>query len=444
MQTVYMISLGCAKNLVDSEIMLGSLEKHGWVLREEPEEAEVLLINTCGFIQSAVEEAIEEILQLINIKLEYPQKKIVVAGCLVQRYQEQLLSELTEVDLFVGTEGCKDMGMYFNDLMAGKAAIKLIVPDRFIMDSRLPRTITTPTFRSWLKITEGCDNRCSYCMIPTIRGNLRSRTVEDLSTEAQLLEAKGVRELSLIAQDLTAFGNDSSREENLLSLLENLLKRTAISWFRLLYLYPSGINEALLSLMAAESRIVPYLDIPFQHVSNRILTAMNRRYGAEDLYRLITSIRSYLPDIALRTTFLVGFPGETEQDVLQLEKFLGEMKLDHVGIFSYANEEGCPSEHFPKQCTEEEKDERRGHLLAIQAEVSAEIQKKYVGRVEPVLVEGYSTETDLLLEGRTRFQAPDVDGCVYITEGTANPGDIVLVNITEAHIYDLVGGIVNA
>jgi len=279
-------------------------------------------------------------------------------------------------------------------------------------------------------------------MIPSIRGNLRSRSVEDLVVEAQAHQKRGVQELSLIAQDLTAFGNDRGEQENLLTLLERLIEKTEIPWLRLLYLYPSGIQENILSFMAEQPRLLPYLDIPFQHVSNSVLAAMNRRYSNEDLYRLIGKIRSYLPDIALRTTFLVGFPGETERDVLQLEKFMREVRIDHVGIFSYANEEGCPSEHFPNQCAEEEKDARRGHLLAVQAEISAEIQKRYIGRMEPVLIEGYSSETDLLLEGRSRFQAPDVDGCVYITEGVASPGDIVLVNITEAHVYDLVGEIV--
>lgn len=438
----FMISLGCAKNLVDSEIMLGTLQKADWQLQEDPLQAEVLLINTCGFIQAAVEEAVEEILQLVHIKAAHPEKKIVVTGCLVQRYQAQLLSELPEVDLFIGTEGCSSIAVYFDCLMTEKLEGRLLLPDRVVMDSSMPRTITTPPYRTWLKITEGCDNRCSYCMIPSIRGNLRSRSVEDLVVEAQAHQKRGVQELSLIAQDLTAFGNDRGEQANLLTLLERLIEKTEIPWLRLLYLYPSGIQENILSFMAEQPRILPYLDIPFQHVSNSVLAAMNRRYSNEDLYRLIGKIRSYLPDVALRTTFLVGFPGETERDVLQLEKFMREVSIDHVGIFSYANEEGCPSEHFPNQCAEEEKDARRGHLLAVQAEISAEIQKKYIGRMEPVLIEGYSSETDLLLEGRSRFQAPDVDGCVYITEGVASPGDIVLVNITEAHVYDLVGEIV--
>jgi ribosomal protein S12 methylthiotransferase len=443
MANFFMISLGCAKNLVDSEIVLGAMERAGWNLTEEQNDAQILLINTCGFIQSAVEEAIEEILQLVTIKKKRPDVKIVVIGCLVQRYQAQLLAELPEVDLFVGTEGCKDIAEYINRLLTSDLESKLLLPDRFVMDSSLPRRITTPPFRAWLKITEGCDNRCSYCMIPSIRGNLRSRSVEDILTEARHLEKNGVKELSLIAQDLTAFGNDfGGRQAGLVPLMQRLLQGTAIPWFRLLYLYPSGVNETLLSMMADQPRIVPYLDIPMQHASDQILRAMNRRYSNEDLYRLIAAIRSYLPEVALRTTFLVGFPGETDRDILALEQFMRDVRLDHVGIFSYANEEGCPSEHFPHQCPEDEKDARRGHLLEVQSEISAQIQKKYVGRNEQVLIEGYSSETDLLLEGRTRFQAPEVDGCVYITEGEACPGDIVSVNITEAHVYDLVGGIV--
>ena len=442
MAKFFMISLGCAKNLVDSEIMLGVMEKAGWQLQEDLDDAQVLLINTCGFIQPAVEEAIEEILQLVSVKIERPDVKVVVTGCLVQRYQAQLLTELPEVDLFIGTEGCREIAEYIHRLTSNNLERKLLLPDRFVMDSTLPRTITTPPFRTWLKITEGCDNHCSYCMIPSIRGNLRSRSIPDILREVENLEKRGVKELSLIAQDLTAFGRDLGDQAKLLDLMQVLLKHTAIPWFRLLYLYPSGIEEDLLSLMAEQPRIVPYLDIPFQHASDSILAAMNRRYSREDLFRLVEMTRRYLPDAALRTTLLVGFPGETEEDILMLEQFMREVKIDHVGIFSYANEEGCPSEYFPNQCSESEKDARRGHLLTVQAEISAEIQKKYIGRNEPVLIEGYSSETDLLLEGRTRFQAPDVDGCVYITEGQACLGDIVRVHITEAHTYDLVGAIV--
>ncbi len=442
MARFHLISLGCAKNLVDSEVMLGSMAAGGWDLVDDPHDADLLILNTCGFIQPAVEEAITEIFELVRIKEDAPEKKIVVVGCLVQRYQEKLTEDLPEVDLFLGTEAAADIAEYVAQLDHGDLQSRVVLPDRILMSSTTPRIISTPVFRAWMKITEGCDNRCSYCMIPAIRGPLRSRTIDDLVIEAQKLQHYGVKELSIIAQDSTAYGNDLGRGQNIVRLMDQLLTQTSIPWLRLLYLYPTGISEELLQLMANNSRIVPYLDIPMQHVSDRILRSMNRRYTSEQLYATVSTIRNILPDIALRTTFLVGFPGETESDFLEIETFLKNTNLDHVGVFPYANEEGCPSETFAGQLPEEVKLERRDYLLDIQSDLSALIQKKYIGRIEPVLVEGLSRETDLLLEGRTRYQAPEVDGCVYINDGVANPGDIVQVRITETQIYDLVGGIV--
>jgi ribosomal protein S12 methylthiotransferase len=422
--------------------MLGSMTSAGWELMDNPDDADLLILNTCGFIQSAVEEAITEIFELVRIKEQFPGKKIVVAGCLVQRYKEKLKEELPEIDLFLGTEGAADIAEYVARMENDDQHGVVLLPGRNLMSSNTPRIISTPAYRAWLKITEGCDNRCSYCMIPTIRGQLRSRTIDDLISEALHLQEHGVRELSLVAQDSTAYGNDLDKGENIVQLMERLLNRTSIPWLRLLYLYPTGISDDLLQLMAGNSRIVPYLDIPMQHVNDKILRSMNRRYSSEQLYATIGRIRNVLPDIALRTTFLVGFPGETENDFLEIETFLRKMHLDHVGVFPYANEEGCPSETFADQLPEEEKLQRRDYLLGVQSELSEKIQKKYIGRVEPVLVEGLSRETDLLLEGRTRYQAPEVDGCVYINEGVANPGDIVQVRITDTQVYDLIGGIV--
>lgn len=442
MRNFHLVSLGCAKNLVDSELMIGSLMQNGWQLEDDPEKAALLLINTCGFIQPAVEEAIEEILELADIK-EQSGSKLVVVGCMVQRYKDGLVDELPEVDLFIGTEACHRLAEIIEPLFQGGGSTeKVVTPPTFLMDSSKPRVLTTPPFRAWCKITEGCDNKCSYCMIPSIRGPLRSRPADDVLREAEILENRGVKELSLIAQDLTAYGDDRDGEENLIMLLEKLLRSTSIPWFRLLYLYPTGVSERLLSLMAENSRILPYLDIPFQHVSDTILKKMNRRHSGDDLYKLIDKTRQFLPDVALRTTFLVGFPGETEQDVEQLIDFLKRVRLDHVGVFPYANEEGCPAENFPNQLPEEEKISRCDAVMEVQSTISQELLRKYVGRKEQVLVEGLSRETDLLLEGRTRYQAPDVDGCVYINDGTANAGDIVTVEITESQIYDLVGGIV--
>ncbi len=442
MALFHLISLGCAKNLVDSEVILGSMAAGGWELTNEAAHADLLILNTCGFIQPAVEEAIAEIFELVRLKEQSPEKKLIVVGCLVQRYQEKLAEDLPEVDLFLGTEGAADIAGYVAEMTKGIMKKRVVLPGRTLMSSDTARIISTPFFRAWLKITEGCDNRCSYCMIPSIRGSLRSRTVDDLTREAQNLQDFGVQELTLIAQDSTAYGNDLGSDQNIVSLLQQLLQRTSIPWLRLLYLYPAGISDELLQLMADNSRIVPYLDIPLQHVSDTILRSMNRRYNSEQLYTTIRKIRNMLPDIALRTTFLVGFPGETERDFLEIETFLKKMSIDHVGVFAYANEEGCPSESFAKQVGEEVKQERREYLLGVQSELSAVIQKKYLGRIEPVLIEGLSRETDLLLEGRTRYQAPDVDGCVYINDGVARPGDIVQVRITDTQVYDLVGKII--
>jgi ribosomal protein S12 methylthiotransferase len=279
-------------------------------------------------------------------------------------------------------------------------------------------------------------------MIPMIRGGLRSRTIEDLVREAKKLENLGVKELSLIAQDSTVYGQDLGNMTTLENLVRQLLDQTTIPWLRLMYLYPTGVTDKLLELMAMNERVVPYLDIPMQHVNDGILQAMNRRYTGEQLLRVIERIRSRLPDIAIRTTFLVGFPGESEKTFMEIEDFLRKVRLDHVGVFSYANEEGAPSEKFANQVPEKIKRQRVDYLLAVQAELSTEIQKKYIGRVEQVLVEGLSSETDLLLQGRTRCQAPEVDGCVLINDGIASPGDIVSVAITDTQVYDLVGGII--
>ncbi|MHB1350209.1 MAG: 30S ribosomal protein S12 methylthiotransferase RimO [Desulfobulbus sp.] len=439
MKRLHLVSLGCPKNLVDSEVMLGCLEDEGFAVVEDPAAADVLLVNTCGFILPAVEEAIDEILRLSEYKRDDPTKLLVVTGCLVQRYGRDLQNELPEVDLFTGTDGFQDIVSLIRRAAKEKQVHLELRPAKYLMDSGVARRLSTPPFRSYLKITEGCDNRCSYCMIPGIRGRLRSRTVADLAAEARRLEGFGVRELTLIGQDLTAYGADLPDGSSLVSLLEELLRETSIPWLRLLYLYPAGISDELLRLMAGQERIVPYLDIPLQHVSDQVLERMNRRYGRRELDDLLARIRKFLPDCAIRTTLMVGFPGETEENVEEMIEFLAQWRLDHVGLFSYADEEGSPAFLLPDKITEEEKQARYERVMECQAAISAARQQRFVGRVEPVLIEGVSDESDLLLEGRTRYQAPDIDGCVYITAGRADQGDIAPVLITEAHTYDLVG-----
>lgn len=442
MKRLHLVSLGCPKNLVDSEVMLGRLERDGFVVVPDPAAADLLLVNTCGFIESAVEEAIDEILRLAEYKREDPRKMLVVTGCLVQRYGRELMDELPEVDLFTGTDGFQEIDILIRTATGRGEALLDLRPARYLMNSSVPRRLATPFFRAYQKITEGCDNRCSYCMIPAIRGKLRSRTAADLVAEARAMEEEGVRELTLIAQDLTAYGRDLGPDVHLPLLLEDLLAATAVPWIRLLYLYPTGISDDLLSLIAGEARIMPYLDIPFQHVSDRVLQRMNRPYGEKELDHLLERIRERLPRCAVRTTMMVGFPGETEVDVEAMIDCLQRWRLDHVGIFRYTDEEGSPAFRLRDKVAEDEKQRRYDQVMAAQAAISRRRLQGFVGRVEPVLIEGLSTESDLLLEGRTRYQAPEIDGCVYITAGSARPGDIAGVRITEAHTYDLVGEII--
>ena len=441
MNTVHLVSLGCAKNLVDSQYVLGTLAAAGFQPASEAATATVLLVNTCGFLQTAVEEGIDEILRLAAYKRRSEQK-LVVFGCMVQRYGNELAKELPEVDLFLGVEPYAVIAAEIGALLAGGTGKRLSLAKTTVFDAHQPRLLAAPGHRAYLKITEGCDNRCSYCMIPAIRGPLRSRAIDDVTREAIWLERQGVRELSLIAQDLTAYGRDRAGSSDLPALLDALTRQTSIPWIRLLYLHPRGVDDALLTRMAAEPRLLPYLDIPIQHASDRILKAMNRRYDRAFIADMVRNIRSFIPDISLRTTLLIGFPGEDESDVDAVIALLEELRFDHVGVFAYSNEEGAPSAHLPGQCAEEEKERRRHRVMAAQAEISTARQKAYIGRTLDVLVEGVSAESDLLLEGRTIYQAPEVDGCVYINEGMAAPGDIVRVRIDEAHTYDLVGGIV--
>lgn len=338
---LYMVSLGCSKNLVDSEVMLGLLEIDGYSVTETPEKANLLLVNTCGFIGSAVKEAVDEILALARYKSEDPSKKLVVTGCLVQRYGAELEKEIPEVDLFIGTNGFHTI---VDRLYGQKPPLPLahsLEQADYLMDSSIPRKISTPSHRAYMKITEGCINRCSYCLIPDIRGRLRSRTIADLMAEARRLDREGVKELTLVAQDLLAYGIDLKGKADLMDLLQKLLGETGIPWIRLLYLHPARVKKDLLDLMADNSRLLPYLDIPFQHVSDKILQLMNRPYTKKKLVELLETIEGILPQAARRTTMMVGFPGETENDIAEMADFLSTHHFDHLGVFAYANEEGC-------------------------------------------------------------------------------------------------------
>lgn len=437
---VFIQSLGCPKNLVDSEVMSGCLRDAGYLFVADPEEADIMLVNTCGFINPAVEEGIDVILALSATKELNPASKLVVTGCMVERYREKLQKELPEVDLFLGVDDVENIVLKLAGLAADTGHKLELKHTNYLMNSGTPRAISTPPFRAYLKITEGCSNRCSYCLIPSLRGPLRSRSLADLIREAKFLEAGGTRELTLIAQDLTAYGLDlGAKRENLHGLLKALIAETTIPWIRMLYLYPMRLNDKLLDLVAENERILPYFDIPLQHINNRLLTAMNRPYDRQSIEILLASIRKRLPEAAIRTTFMVGFPGEKDDDVDELAEFMAGHKLNNVGIFTYSNEEECAAAKLPDHCSEESKEARKERLMALQSEISLGLNRQLIGSCQTVLVEGVSRESDLLLEGRTRYQAPEIDGCVYITAGNTSPGEFVEVKITDAHHYDLVG-----
>ena len=439
---LYLVSLGCPKNLVDSEVMLGSLEAAGYNICQDPEDAGVILVNTCGFIQSAVEEAIETILELAKVKESRPDLLLVVTGCMVQRYGDDLHKELPEVDLFVGSDGFFDITQRIGNFLSRKNhATAISEKPEYLMNSDTPRRISTPAHRAYLKISEGCSNRCSYCLIPSLRGKLRSRPQEDLLKEAKSIKALGVKELTLVGQDLTAYGVDFGSGPQLHELLQSLLS-VNIPWLRTLYLYPNRVTQGLVDLMANNPSLLPYFDIPLQHVSDHVLHLMKRPYQHENIEKLLAMIRNKLPHAAIRTTFIVGFPGETDNDVEELLQFIKTFRLNHVGIFAYSNEEGSASSALPDHIPEGIKEERRNLVMETQAEVSTAIHQEMIGDVFDVLVEGISEETDLLLEGRTKGQAPEIDGKVYINSGECEIGDIVQVKITDAHTYDLIGEIV--
>jgi ribosomal protein S12 methylthiotransferase len=439
---IYAVSLGCPKNLVDTEIMLGRLTQAGWEVTGAPEAADVLLVNTCGFIEAACQEAVDTILELGRVKADHPGKRLVVAGCLVQRYGEELAKELLEVDWFIGV----------NDF---PALSHLLSPSRDKMTPRLwhaappysysaveARYPATPAHLAYLKIAEGCSHRCTYCIIPQIRGPLRSRPLATLVREAEALAASGVKELILVAQDTTAYGQDRAGQPGIAALLKELAAIDGFRWIRLLYGHPARVNQDLLETMAAHPRILPYLDLPIQHGHDEVLRRMGRGCTQHDILEAVRRIREALPRATLRTTVMAGFPGETEAHFETLCDLVQLVRFDHLGVFLYSPEAGTPAHRLTPAVPRREARRRARRLKALQARIVKARLKALVGTVAEVLVEGVSPESDYLLTGRLASQAPDIDGQVYITAGTGEVGKIQTVRITRALPYDLVGEIV--
>lgn len=436
-----LISLGCAKNLVDSEHMLGILSANGFTLTSEIDEAECVVINTCGFLESAVEEAIETILETASRKKKGKLRRLVVAGCFVQRYGYKLPREIPEVDAWLGTGEIYRVAEVLGCEETGPLPVFISRPT-FLADHHLPRVQATPFYTAYLKIAEGCSHGCTYCIIPRLRGSFRSRELTSLVREAEEMAGRGVKEINLVAQDTSLYGKDLYGRSRLTELLEKLAHISGIKWIRLLYLHPERVSESLLDLMDAEERICPYLDIPLQHVNHDLLKAMGRNPHDETPGELIDRIRSRKRRISIRTTLMVGFPGETEEMFEELCRFVQASALDYVGLFAFSPESGTAAARLKPEVNRRTAEKRINTITRIQGDVSRRINHQKVGQVFPVLIEGPSTETDLLLTGRTATMAPDVDTKVLINEGDGIIGEIMPVHITEAHSYDLVGKIV--
>ena len=433
---VFLISLGCARNRVDSEVMLGSMLEKGWNIAPSAREADLIIINTCGFIGPAKQEAIDTILECSEYRSIRPDLKIVVTGCLAQRYKKQLAKGLPEVDFFVGTDEFHKIA----EIIESHPEKGEVIAKRsnYLYNETLPRINTLSKGSAYVKVAEGCQHSCAFCIIPAIRGKLRSRSIQSIVKEVEQLTLQGVKEINLIAQDLAAFGRDKrDQKEDLLALLKGLTCLENLEWVRMLYLYPENISDEILDLIASEKKIVKYLDIPVQHASDSVLKRMKRAVDSKQLKEIFHKVRVKVPGIVIRTSVMVGFPGETESDFEELLNFIAEMKIDHLGCFTYSQEEGTVAARMPDQIDEEIKKHRYKKVMELQRIISKNKQKSFVGKVLPVLLEEISKKDSNLLLARLSCQAPEVDGVVYVErDSRLRLGEIYPVNIDSAGAYD--------
>lgn len=439
--TVHIISLGCPKNQVDSEVMAALLAKRGYNITSQAHTADIVLINTCSFILPAKEESIDEILKVAEWKKGESERctHLVVTGCLPQRYGRILERELPEVDLFLGVGEIPNIAQHLDSLIFKEAQgpRSTISKPSFLMDARFTRLLTPPLHTAYLKIADGCSNRCSYCVIPEIRGRARSRPIDDILTEAETLVNSGAKELIITAQDTTAYGRDLKEKPTLSELLKELAAIRGISWIRLLYTYPAGLTDDILHTIADAECICNYIDVPIQHIDDEILTAMKRRGKGDLIRKIIKKAREIIPGVALRTSLIVGFPGETRAKFNRMLSFIREIKFDHLGVFTYSREEGTKAASFPSRMSEREKETRKQVLMEEQAVVSYAINQSLIGTIQEVLIEGKSEVPDFSYCGRCRRQAPDIDGITYVKGENLSTGAIISCRITAAGDYDL-------
>ena len=440
--TVGMVSLGCAKNQVDGEVLMASLKNAGFLTVDDAALADIAIVNTCGFIESAKRESIEEILELAALKKEGKIKKLVITGCLSERYQKEMHQELPEADAVLGIGANGDIAPLLTKMMEENTYVESF-PDKARMPLCGDRELTTPSYFAYVKIAEGCDNRCSYCAIPLIRGGYRSRTMESIEEECKSLVANGAKELVLIAQDTSRYGIDLYGEYSLAKLMRRLCRIDGLRWLRVLYCYPDSITDELLDTMAQEEKIVPYIDLPLQHASGPILKAMNRRGDRQSLTALMNKIRERVPGVVLRTTLITGFPGETEEDFTELAEFVKDVKFQRLGCFAYSQEEGTPAAELPGQLDEEVKAHRAELIMDRQMEIMERQGMELIGKTLEVLVEGYDRYAECWF-GRSWRDAPDVDGKIFFTTGGKRPrlGSFVQVRVEDCMDCDLTGRLV--
>lgn len=437
-----LISLGCSKNLVDSENFIGILvNKRGFEVTSELNEADMIIVNTCGFIGDAKKESIETILEVSELKETGNLKKIIVTGCLAQRYSEEILKELPEVDAVIGTGEIDKIEKVVDEILNDKKSVETSSMT-FLANANTDRILTTASHTAYLKISEGCDRRCTYCIIPQLRGRLRSRTIEDILVEANNLVKSGVRELNLLAQETTEYGIDLYKEKSLAKLMKELVKIEDLKWLRTYYMYPDSVTDELIQVMKTEDKICKYFDIPIQHVSDSILQNMGRAKTGAHLKDILYRIRKEIPNATFRTSVIVGFPGETQEDFEELRDFLEEFQFDYVGVFKYSREEDTKAYDMDNQVPEEIKEERWVELTNLQSKIAENKNRAMLGQTVEVMIDGVSTESEYLLEGRTKGQALEIDGKVLTNDGTAKPGEIVKVKLEQNFDYDFIGPIV--
>ncbi|MGL5049224.1 MAG: 30S ribosomal protein S12 methylthiotransferase RimO [Fusobacteriaceae bacterium] len=437
------VSLGCSKNLVDSEILIGILvNKKGFELTNNIEEADFAIINTCGFIGDAKEESIQNILEISEYKKTAKLKKIIVAGCLAQRYADEILTEMPEVDAVVGTGEIHKIEEIVDKVLRDEKVTYTSTFD-FLPSATTDRILTTNPHTAYVKIAEGCNRRCTYCIIPQLRGDLRSRTIEDVVAEVKNLAAAGVKEINLLAQETTEYGLDLYNKKALPELLKELVKIDGIEWIRCYYMFPNSLTEEMIEVMKNEPKICKYFDVPIQHISGNILRNMKRANSGDQIRGILNKIRTEIPESTIRTTVIVGFPGETEEDFEELKEFVREFNFNYVGVFKYSREEGTVAHDLPNQVPEDIKTERWTELNSLQAHLVEQRNHELIGTEIEVMIDGISSESEYMLEGRTQGQALEIDGKVLTTDGTAKPGEIVKVRIEQNFDYDLVGPILD-